>query len=207
MFCTLGLIFDGTEGDGPRFHVLRCRTRFRWYRGRWVQFSFFALPGSFWAVPRVLGLVFMFCAPGHVLGGTEGAQSSFHILRSQNRLGWYRGRQVQFSWFALLESISTEPREPSSVFMFCAPGLNFGGTEVVGSRLNVLRSQTRFGPYQGRRVRLSCFAPPKSFSALPTAPSPVFIFCASRLVFWNAKHENGTRRTRHGQKRVRTRKP
>jgi hypothetical protein len=31
MFCALGLIFDGTEGVGSRFHVLRSRTRFRRY--------------------------------------------------------------------------------------------------------------------------------------------------------------------------------
>jgi hypothetical protein len=98
MFCTLRLIFDGTEGVGPRCHVLRCRTHFRWYRGRQVQFSFFALLGSFWAVARVLGPVFIFCAFRLVFDGT--------------------------------------------VFMFCDTRLIWGGTKCVGSRFHGMRSRT-----------------------------------------------------------------
>jgi hypothetical protein len=33
-FCAPGLIFDGTEGIGSRFRILRSRTHFRGYRRR-----------------------------------------------------------------------------------------------------------------------------------------------------------------------------
>jgi hypothetical protein len=61
-FCTPGLVFDGTEGVGSRFYVLRALTPFRRYRGHRVSF-------------------FLFCDPGHVFGGTEGVGSRFHVLR------------------------------------------------------------------------------------------------------------------------------
>jgi hypothetical protein len=38
MFCAPRLVFDGTEGVGSHFHVLRSRTRFRRYRGCRVLF-------------------------------------------------------------------------------------------------------------------------------------------------------------------------
>jgi hypothetical protein len=57
-FCTLVLIFGGTEGVASRFHILRTRTRFRRYRGCLVLFSSFALPESFSAVPSASVLVF-----------------------------------------------------------------------------------------------------------------------------------------------------
>jgi hypothetical protein len=85
MFCAPGPIFGGAEVVGSRFHVLRARTHYRQNRGRRVSFSCFALPNSFWAVPRASGPVFMF-------------------LSSRARFRWYRGRQVPFSWLALLES-------------------------------------------------------------------------------------------------------
>jgi hypothetical protein len=87
------------------------------------------------------------------------------------------------------------------VFMFCASGFVFGGAECVGSRFHVLRSRTsfrrcrgrqipfscfarrtRFRPYRGRRVPFSYFALTDSFSAVPSASGPVFMFCAPRLV-------------------------
>jgi hypothetical protein len=71
--------------------------------------------------------------------------------------------------------------------MFCAPRLIFGGTEGVGSRFHVLRSQSRFRRYRGRRVPFLCFAHPDSFSAVPRASGPVFMFCASGLVFDGAE--------------------
>jgi hypothetical protein len=161
MLCAPELILGGIEGAGSSFHVLHYRTHFRRYRGRRVQFSFFALPGPPEGVRSCFHILryqthfrryrgrqvpFSYiCAPGIVWGGTEGARSSFHILRSHNRLGWYRGRQVPFSWFALLDSISAEPRASGPVYMFCVPGLVFGGTEVVESRFHVLRSRTHFG--------------------------------------------------------------
>jgi hypothetical protein len=66
--------------------------------------------------------------------------------------------------------------------MFCTPGLIFSGTEGVGSRVHVLRAMTRFRRYQGRWVPFLCFAVPDSFSAVPRAPGPVFMFCAPILV-------------------------
>jgi hypothetical protein len=79
IFCAPRLVFGGNEGVRSHFHVLRSRTRFRRYGGRWVLFSCFACPNSFLTVPRVLfscftlpksfhlvlrasGPVFMFCA-------------------------------------------------------------------------------------------------------------------------------------------------
>jgi hypothetical protein len=91
-FCALGLDFNGTEGVGFNFHVLRSRTHFRRNRGRWVQFSCFALPDSFSTVPRASCTVFMFYAPGLILGGTESARFRFHFLRSRTRFERYRAR-------------------------------------------------------------------------------------------------------------------
>jgi hypothetical protein len=47
MICAPGVFFDSTEGVPSRFHVLRSRTRFRWYRGSRVPFSHFTLTNSF----------------------------------------------------------------------------------------------------------------------------------------------------------------
>jgi hypothetical protein len=55
------------------------------------------------------------------------------------------------------------------------------------SRFHVLRSRTRFRRHRGRRVPFSYFARPNSFSTAPGAPSPVFMFCAPRLVFGAAE--------------------
>jgi hypothetical protein len=44
MLCVPILVFDGTEGVGSRFHVLRSRTHFQRYRGRRFTFSCFACP-------------------------------------------------------------------------------------------------------------------------------------------------------------------
>jgi hypothetical protein len=83
MFGATRLVFRGTVGVGSRFHVLRSRTSFWRYRGRWVPFSCFALPDSFLAVPRASGPIYMFCAPVLVFGGTEGVLSRFHVFRSR----------------------------------------------------------------------------------------------------------------------------
>jgi hypothetical protein len=119
MFYTPKLVFGVTEGVGSRFHILRSRTHFRRYQGRQVPFSFFAYPDSFSAVPRALGPVFIFCAPGLVLGGTEGVRSRFLILRVPTRFRRYRGRQVPFSYFSSPDSFPVVPRAPVPVFMFC----------------------------------------------------------------------------------------
>jgi hypothetical protein len=67
--------------------------------------------------------------------------------------------------------------------MFCAHGLVFCGTEGVGSRFHVLRARTSFQRYRGRRVPFSCFVRTDSFSAVPRASGPTFMFYAPGLVF------------------------
>jgi hypothetical protein len=183
MSCAPGLVFQG-------------------YRGRRVPFSCFALPELFLAMRRALARVFMSCAPGLVFGGTVGIGSRFHVLRARTRFRQYRRRRVPFSCFlsrtrfrrcggcrlpfscfALPDSFSTVPRASCPVFMFCVPGLVFGGTEGVGSRFHVLRTLTRFWRYSGRRVPFSCFALPNSFSTVPRASGPIFMFGAPEHVF------------------------
>jgi hypothetical protein len=139
----------------------------------------------------------MFCAPGLVLCRTECVGSCFQVLRAWNRFRLYRGSRVPFACFARHDSFSTVVRASGPVFMFCALGLVFGGTEGVGSRFHVLCAQTNYRRRQGlqmsfscfalpdsfrryreRRVPFSCFALLDSFSAIPRASSPVFKFCA-----------------------------
>jgi hypothetical protein len=200
--CAPGLDFDGTEGVGSLFHVLHSPSRFRWYRARRVPFLRFARPNSFSAVLRATLPVFMFSAPGHVFGGAEGVGSRFHVLRSRTRFRRYRGRRAPFSNFMRPYSFSAVPRVSDPDFMFCAPELVFGGTEIVGSLFHVFRSWTYFRRYRGRRVQFSyfalrtsfrwyrghlvpfyCFACPDSFSAVPRASGLVFLFCVLILVF------------------------
>jgi hypothetical protein len=183
MFCAPGLTFGGTGGVQSDFLVLLARTHFRWYRGRRVPFSSFVLADTFSAVPGVSGPVLLFCAPGLVFGGTEGVGSRFHVLRARARFRRYRGRRLPFSCFAGPGSFSAVPRASAPVFFFCAPGLVFGGTEVVGSRFHGLRAPTRFRLCRVRRVPFSCFALPDSFSAIPSASGPVFMFCVPGIIF------------------------
>jgi hypothetical protein len=133
MFSAPGHFFKGTEGVGSRFHVLRSRTRFQRYRGRRVPLSCFALPDSFSVVPRASGPVFTLCDPELVFGGTGGVGSRFLILRARKHFRRCRGRRVPFSCFACPDSFLTVPRASCPVFLFCAPGLIFDGTEGVGS--------------------------------------------------------------------------
>jgi hypothetical protein len=202
MFSALGLVFGGTEGVVYSFLFLRSRTRFpryrgrgvsfscfvartqfQRYRGRRVPFSCFALPDTFSAVSSASGLVFMFCTPVLIVGGDECVGSRFHVLSSRTNFRWYRGRRVPFSCFVRPDTFSAVPRALSPVFKFCTSELIFGGTEGVGSLFQVLHSQTRIRRYRGCRVPFSCFAPPNSFSAVPSVSGPVFMFRASRLVF------------------------
>jgi hypothetical protein len=122
----------------------------------------------------------MFCAPELVFSCIKGVVSRFHVLCSRTRFRWYRRRRIPFSCFALPEMFSAVRRASSPVFMFCAPGLVFNGTEGVGSCFHVLRSRTRFRRYRGRRVPFSCFALPNSSSMLPRA----FHVLRSRTRFW-----------------------
>jgi hypothetical protein len=158
--CAPGLVFGGTEGVQSHFHVLRARTHFRRYRDRRVMFSGFALQESFSAVPSASGPVFMFFALGIVFDGAECVGSRFHVLRSQIRFRWYRGRQVPFSCFALPDSFSVLLRTSGPVFMCSAQGLIFGGAECVGSHFLVLCSRSRFQRYRTRRVPFYMFCAP-----------------------------------------------
>jgi hypothetical protein len=64
---------------------------------------------------------------------------------------------------------------------FCAPGLVFGGAGGDGSLFKFLRSRTRFRLYRGRPAFMFCI--PDSFSTVPWASSPVFLFFSPGLVF------------------------
>jgi hypothetical protein len=98
MFYVATLVFDGTEGVGSRFYVLRARSHFRRYRGCQVRyyvkrsrtrfqrrrvlpvpFSCFVSLDTFSAVRRGSIPIFKFCAPGLVFGGIEGVGSCFHV--------------------------------------------------------------------------------------------------------------------------------
>jgi hypothetical protein len=178
MFCEPGLVLGRTDGVGSNFNVLRARTRFRRYRGRQVPFSCFVRPDSFSAAPRASGPVDKFCAPGLVFGGAAGVRCSFHVLRARTRFRRCRGRRVLFSCFARSDWFSTVSRASGLVFMSCAPALDFAGNERVGSRFHVLQVRNDFRRYRVRRVPFSCFALSDSFSAVPRASGPVFMYCA-----------------------------
>jgi hypothetical protein len=137
MFCGPGLIFGCTKRAGSSFHVWHSLTHFGRYRGHKVQFSYFALRESFSAVPRALVPILIFRNPGPIFDGTEGVRSNAHVLRSRTRFPRYIRRRVQFSYFALLDSFWIVPRASGPVFIFCAPGLIFGGTEGAKSSFHI----------------------------------------------------------------------
>jgi hypothetical protein len=147
-----------------------------------VSFSCFVRPNSFSTVPRASSPIFMFCAHGLIFGRTEGFRSRYHDLQSRIRIRRYREHRVPFSHFALLDSFSAVPRASGPVFMLCAPGLVYGGTEGVGYHFHVMRARTHFRRYRGSAVLLSSFALPGIFLAVPSASGHVFMFCTPRLV-------------------------
>jgi hypothetical protein len=153
MFCEPGLVFGGTVGAGSRFHIFCSRSRFPRYQGCRFLFLCFELPDMFLVVPSAAGPVFMFCSSRLVFGGTVGVGSRFHVLRSRTRFRRYGGRQVPFSCFARPDSFSAETMVSGLVFMFCAPGIVFGGTEGVRSRFHVLHTRLIFGGTEGVRSR------------------------------------------------------
>jgi hypothetical protein len=180
--CFVFMFFAESEGVGSRFHVLCARTHFQWYRGRRVPYVLRARTrfGRYRGRPAP---VFKFCATELIFGNAECVGSRFHVLRAWTGFRWYRGRRVPFSNFARPDSFSAVPSVSGPVFMICAPELIFKGTEVVGYRFHVFRARTRFRRYRGRRVPFSCFLRPNSFSTVPRATGPVFMFCAPGLVF------------------------
>jgi hypothetical protein len=202
LFCAPGHVFGSSEGVESHFQVLCSRSRFRRYQGRRVLFTCFAHPDSFSVVPRASVPVFMFCAPRLIFGGAECVGSRFHVLRALTRVRRYRGRPFSFSCLPLPHMFLALRRASGPVFMFCAPGHVFDGSEGIRSRFHVLHAQTRFRRIRGRllpfscfafpdsfsavrRVSgpVSCFARPDSFSAVPRASGPVFMFCAPRHFF------------------------
>jgi hypothetical protein len=195
MFCAPGLVFDSTGGVGSRFHVLHARTHFRLYRGRRVPFSYHARPDSFSAVSRASGFFFMFCATGLVF--YRGRSIPFSCFARPNSFSAVPRASGPVLMCCTPGSFSAVPRASGSVFMLCAPnsfsalrrvsgpvfvflahGLVFGGTEGVGSRLHILRALIRFRQCLVRRVPISCFARPFSFSTVRRALGPVFMFCS-----------------------------
>jgi hypothetical protein len=142
----------------------------------------------------------MFCAPRLVFGGIENVRSSFallnsfsavprrrvlffHVLRSRIHFWRYRRRRVLFSCFALPNSFSAVSRAPVPVLMFCGVGLILIDIEGLESRIHVFRSRTRFRRSRRRWFPFSYFALPSSFSAVPRASGPVFLFGAPGLIF------------------------
>jgi hypothetical protein len=102
-------------------------------------------------ISRENNAVFMFCASGLIFGSTEGAQvqfscfalpDSFSTVPRETNFQRYRGRQVQFSCFVLPDPFLVVPSASSLIFMICAPGLIFGGTDGIGSSFHVLHSRT-----------------------------------------------------------------
>jgi hypothetical protein len=75
------------------------------------------------------------------------------------------------------------PSASGPVFMFRAPELIFYGPEGNEFNFHVSRAGTSFWRYRGRRVVFSCFSLPDSFSVERMALGPVFMFCATGLVF------------------------
>jgi hypothetical protein len=130
-----------------------------------------------------VGSLFHVCTPELVFGGNKDVGSCFHVFARMDSFFGNRGRRVPFSCFARPDSFLAVPRVSGPVFMFCAPGLIFGGTECVNSCFHVLHSRTHFRRYRGRRVMFSCFARSDSFSAVTRATGLVFMFCALGLIF------------------------
>jgi hypothetical protein len=79
--------------------------------------------------------------------------------------------------------ISAVPRASGPFFMFCAPGVVFGGTEGVGSCFHFLCARIHIRRYRGRQVPFLCCALPDSFSGVPRASIPVVMLSAPGLVF------------------------
>jgi hypothetical protein len=70
-----------------------------------------------------------------------------------------------------------------SNFMLYATGLIFGGTEGAISNFHILCFGTHFWLYLGCRVQFSCFVLHDSFSTVPRASGPDFMFCAPGYFF------------------------
>jgi hypothetical protein len=176
--------FRRYRGRETHFRRYRgCRVLFSCFHVSCLTFSCFAFPNTFSVVPGVSVLVLIFCTPRLIFDEIQGVGSGFHVLRSGLVFGdtkavrsrfpifhsqtcfWLcRGRRLPFSCFALPNTFSSVQRASTLVFMFCAPGLIFGGNEGVGSLFHVLCSRSHF-------------------AAISRASGPVFMFCAPGLIF------------------------
>jgi hypothetical protein len=157
---------------------LHARTNFRRYRWHRVPFSYFVISGNISAVRRASGLDFMSYARGLVSYCTEGVGSHFHVLRSRTCFWRYGGRRLPFSCFAFPDLFSAIPRASGPVFLFCAPGLVFDGTEGVGSRVHVFSFPYSFSAVRRVTGLFSCFAISGTFLAIRRTSGLDFIFCA-----------------------------
>jgi hypothetical protein len=187
MFCTPRVVFGGTKGVWSHFHILRARTHFRQYRGRRVPFSCFARPDSISTVPRASGYVFLFCALGLVFGDFEGVGSRFYVLRAKLFFGGTGGVMYRFLIFGARTRFWRGSKVIGSRFHVLHAGFVFGGTEGVMFGFQDLCSRTHFRLCRVRRVPFSCFALSNSFSAIPRASGPDFMFCALRRVLGGAE--------------------
>jgi hypothetical protein len=120
----------------------------------------------------------MFCASGLVFDSTVGVGSCFHCLRARTRFRRCRGRRFPFSCFARSGLIFSGVEGMGPIFIFLRSRTSFRRYRGVGSYCHVLRTRTHFRRYRGHRAPFSCFALSYSFSAVPSASGPVFMFCA-----------------------------
>jgi len=104
-------------------------------------------------------------------------------LRSGTRFRCNRVRRDPCSSFDLPNVFSAFLSGTGPVFKFYPPGPVFCVSQCVGSHFHVFRSGTRFWLNRVRRVPFSRFTYPDALSASPSAPGPVFTFCAPGRVF------------------------
>jgi len=95
-FCAPGLVFGVTDFVGPRFRVLCYETCFRRCRVRRAQFSCFALPDTYSALPIASGPVFTFCAPGLIFSVFECIGPRGRVLHSRTCFRRYRLCRASF---------------------------------------------------------------------------------------------------------------
>jgi hypothetical protein len=143
-FCSPRLIIDGPGDAVSNFtfcnpkHIFGCQMSC-------VLFLIITLTYSFFMVPRVLRLIFMFCASEIVFGGPDVDESDFHILHSQTSFRRSLRCWVQFSLFVLPNSFSTffgmmitRPSRCQSPHKMCNFGFEFA--EFTSSYFSILTS-------------------------------------------------------------------
>jgi len=177
----------------PRSRVLHSRTRIRRYRlhrtpfsrfalldlfsalpSSWVLIWHFALLDTFWALTSASGLIFAFCAPGHVFDGTECGLSRFALPDPFPKVPRHSSGVFKFcvpghfssgpvSRFTPPKTFLALPSALELVFTSCAPRRVFGVTGCVGTRFRVLRFGTYFRRCRVRRDPFLRFLLPDLF--------------------------------------------